>query len=266
MSDQTDPEYPPGAWVFVSHSHKDLAKVRLIRDALENEGFKPLLFYLKCLEADSALLPNLLRREIEARTWFLLCDSLHSRSSDWVQQEREIVRHLEDKVYEEVDLDSEGDLESFLQRVKEKARRLSRRATVFISYSQKDGEIARRIADRLRREEYQVFDVHSLHSGQDWAAEITSAIDEAARRGFVLVLLSKSAAESRFVQQEVQYAFSIKSAVVPVIIDDAPAVLASLPDHIEFMLSRLQYFDLTGRPFEEAMADLVRMLKKRDIE
>lgn len=32
------------------------------------------------------------------------------------------------------------------------------------------------------------------------------------------------------------------------------------------MLARLQYFDFTGRPFEEAMTDLVTMLKKRDIQ
>jgi hypothetical protein len=115
MAEPKQPDYPPGAWVFVSHSHKDLTKVRQIRDALEAEGFKPLLFYLKCLEDDSALLPDLLRREIEARNFFLLCDSAHSRSSDWVQQEKEIVRLLEDKVYEEVDLDSEGSVESFLQ-------------------------------------------------------------------------------------------------------------------------------------------------------
>ncbi|MGO4882323.1 MAG: toll/interleukin-1 receptor domain-containing protein [Bryobacteraceae bacterium] len=260
MGDQRDPAYPPGAWVFVSHSHKDLSKVREIRDALERLGHKPLLFYLKCLEDDSAELPDLLRREIEARNVFLLCDSEHSRLSKWVQDEKEIIRAMEGKIYEEVNLE-EG-IDEYLRTV----TRLSRRATIFLSYSVRDSDVARRIADRLRQEEYQVFDVQSIQAGGNFAAQISSAIDEAARRGFVLVLLSNSAAESRFVQQEVQYAFSIKSAVVPVIVDDAPGVFASLPDHIGFMLSRLQYFDLTGRPFEEAMTDLVRMLKKRDIE
>jgi hypothetical protein len=63
-----------GAWIFVSHSHKDLKKVREIRDFFERDGHKPLLFYLKCLEEDDARLPELIKNEIESRTWFVLCD------------------------------------------------------------------------------------------------------------------------------------------------------------------------------------------------
>jgi hypothetical protein len=245
--------------VFVSHSHKDLPRVRQVRNELERLGHKPLLFYLKCLEDDSTQLPELLRREIEARNVFLLCDSPNSRSSRWVQDEVEIIRSLGAKICEVVDLD--GGVDEYLQKVS----RLLRRATIFLSYSVKDSDVAGRIADRLRKKEYQVFDVQSIQAGENWAAQIESAIDEAARRGFVLVLLSKNAAESRFVQQELQYAFSINGAVVPVIIEDAPAVLATLPNHIAFMLSRLQYFELAGRPFEEAMTEFVTMLRKRDI-
>ena len=40
MAEQTDSAYPPGAWVFVSHSHKDLPRVRQIRDVLERLGYK----------------------------------------------------------------------------------------------------------------------------------------------------------------------------------------------------------------------------------
>ena len=48
-----------GAWIFVSHSHRDLEKVRQIRNELEKRGHNPLLFFLKCLEDDNALLPEL---------------------------------------------------------------------------------------------------------------------------------------------------------------------------------------------------------------
>ena len=37
------------AWIFVSHSTKDLDKVRAVRDAIENIGGEPILFFLKCL-------------------------------------------------------------------------------------------------------------------------------------------------------------------------------------------------------------------------
>ena len=42
-----------GAWIFVSHSHRDLEKVREIRNELERRGCNPLLFFLKCLDADN---------------------------------------------------------------------------------------------------------------------------------------------------------------------------------------------------------------------
>jgi hypothetical protein len=105
-----------------------------------------------------------------------------------------------------------------------------------------------------------------LKAGQDWAAEVRSALEVAARRGFVLVLLSKSATESPYVQQEVEHAFGLGSAVVPVIVGNEPGVFVLFPEHVRSMLSRLYHFDLTKRPFDDAMTDLIRMLKELDIE
>lgn len=34
-----------GGWVFISHSHQDIDKVRYIRNRLEQRGFEPLLFF-----------------------------------------------------------------------------------------------------------------------------------------------------------------------------------------------------------------------------
>ena len=70
-----------GAWIFFSHSHRDLEKVRRIRNELERRGHNPLLFFLKCLEADDARLPELIRDEIKARTFFVLCNTRASRRS-----------------------------------------------------------------------------------------------------------------------------------------------------------------------------------------
>ena len=55
------------ARISVSHSHRDLEKVRRICNELERRGHNPLLFFLKCLEADDARLPGLIRDEIKAR-------------------------------------------------------------------------------------------------------------------------------------------------------------------------------------------------------
>ena len=50
-------------------------------------GHHPLLFLLKCLEADDARLPELIRDEIQAGTFFALCNTRASRRSKWVKQE-----------------------------------------------------------------------------------------------------------------------------------------------------------------------------------
>ena len=41
------------------HSHRDLETIREIRNELERRGNDPVLFFLKCLEADDARLPEL---------------------------------------------------------------------------------------------------------------------------------------------------------------------------------------------------------------
>jgi hypothetical protein len=45
------------------HQKRDLEKVRRIRNELERRGHNPLLFSLKCLEADDACRPEPIRDE-----------------------------------------------------------------------------------------------------------------------------------------------------------------------------------------------------------
>ena len=81
-----------GAWIFVSHSHRDLSKVRQVRDLLEARGHNALLFFLKSLGDDDEI-DDLIRREIEARTWFILCESDNARTSTWVKRELQIIKN-----------------------------------------------------------------------------------------------------------------------------------------------------------------------------
>ena len=160
-----------GAWIFVSHSHEDLVRVRVIRDALEARGHNPLLFFLKCL-GDDAEVDNLIRREIEARTWFVLCDSENARSSRWVQSEVEIIRNLAEKVYEVINLDS--DLEDQVARID----RLSKRATVFLwSYAHSDEAIADRLHQALLDRDYAVWNPQTdLALGSNGTNELRRAV------------------------------------------------------------------------------------------
>ena len=37
-------------WVFLSHSNKDYEKVRIVRNLLEDQHFRPIMFFLCCME------------------------------------------------------------------------------------------------------------------------------------------------------------------------------------------------------------------------
>jgi len=189
-------EAPSGAWVFVSHSHRDLEKVREIRNYLEGKGRNPLLFFLKCLDDDDARLPELIREEIEARDWFILCDSPNARSSRYVAQEIELVKALEGKVFETIDLNK--DLEPQLHKLD----RLSKRSTVFLSYAREDREVADRIQAALLRHDYRAWRDSEIKPGEVFSDVIHAAIDDAVTRGFVLVLLSPASLTSQWCKHE----------------------------------------------------------------
>lgn len=97
MTDDADLHLWPSV---VSHSHRDLEKVRGIRNELERRGHNPLLFFLKCLESEDARLPELLKQEIAARPWFVLCASPNAPASPWVQDEAARIQGMEGKVFQ----------------------------------------------------------------------------------------------------------------------------------------------------------------------
>ena len=72
-------------WVFLSHSNKDYEKVIKVRDLLEKNSFRPLMFFLKCLNDDDEI-DDLIKREIDSRGRFILCDSENARNSEWVHR------------------------------------------------------------------------------------------------------------------------------------------------------------------------------------
>ena len=103
-------ELSKGGYVFLSHSHQDIRKVRQIRNAMEEAGFEPLCFYLKCLSDDDEI-EGLIRREIDAREWFVYLDSPNARSSAWVTKERKYIESLGDKQIVTISLESDTPLQ-----------------------------------------------------------------------------------------------------------------------------------------------------------
>lgn len=80
-------------WVFVSHASADLERVREVRNFMEKKGAGPILFHLRSLTKPDQFWP-LIESEIEARGFFLLCDSAAAQQSEWVQREREAVERI----------------------------------------------------------------------------------------------------------------------------------------------------------------------------
>lgn len=244
------------AWIFVSDSHRDLEKVREIRNYLEKKGASPLLFFLKCLSDDDARLPELITDEIKARNFFVLCDSPNAKASKYVPEEVTLVESL-GKPRETIDLSSP------LEPQFHKLDRLLKRATVFLSYAHADASVAMRIQEALVKHDYRVWSDEDLLPGSDWASATRTAFDEAAKHGFVLLLMSASLLKSKHCHREIEHAMNMRGNIVPIAIERLD--ISEYPPSLQY-ISYLTCFDLTTGPFDDRVEELIRNLKTREME
>lgn len=209
-----------GFWVFVSHSTKDFEQVRLVRNALEDSGFRPILFYLKCLEDDSEVV-DLVKREIDARNRFILCDSPNAQASKYVQSE---VKYIQSKkrMYEVVDLTKifankpnvEKDVLNLIKPFK-------RRTTVFLSYCRHDQSFAMQLKNQLNLAGFNVYNTDFHNSkvinscmGMD---VIKREIIETLDNGYVVGLIGEKS--SNFSMEELKFAYKMGAGrVLPVVL------------------------------------------------
>ena len=185
-----------------------LGEGRRIRNELERRGHNPLLFFLKCLEADDACLPDIIRDGIKARTFIVLRNTRASRRSKWVKQEIELIKQVTKRPRRTVVV---MNLERDLQTELHKLDPLSKRATVFLSHARQDQKIAERIRRALQNHDYSVWFDSAVRPGRDWSSVLHSAIDLAVVRGFVLVLLSPASLTSQWCRQETEHESSIQA-------------------------------------------------------
>ena len=107
--------------------------------------------------------------------------------------------------------------------------------TVFISHSNQDSALTLRLVQRLKRAGFAVWvDFENIRGGADWLCEIQAGIK---RCDAIIVLLTKAALKSRWVERECLYAFQLRKPVLTALLDDLP-----LPLH----LVNIQYCDLRG--------------------
>ncbi len=236
-----------GGYIFLSHSHADIERVRVIRNALEEKGFEPLCFYLKCLDDDSEI-EDLIKREIDAREWFIFVDSENSRKSKWVTLEREYIKKTDKRKIIPIDINDEKSIIEAIEKILHNLR-------VYISYSRKyfDTVLAGRIKKKLEEKDYVVFfDYDDIMPGQPYASTITNAITEASRDGCVMALITSESVKSAEMLSEVAYAIKRKGNVIPVLVGDV-----EIDDNLRYFLSRCRYYRLPENPED---ADIERMI------
>ena len=213
--------------VFLSHSHKDVEKVRRIRDLLELLECEPIIFFLKCLDDENGELEDFIKREIDARNVFLYCKSKNAEQSVWVQKELEYIKSFPDKRWGEINIDEDftGSMINFLISI----RKFVKRNRVSITCCRKDIRTAEKIRRACEEKGYAVqlrgsalpMDTGSPFTG--FASAIKDSIRTVARDGIMIFLLSEDALSSNNFISEVNYALgcadSLGGIVVPVVID-----------------------------------------------
>ena len=187
-------------WVFLSHSHEDFENVSLLRNLLEERGYRPIMFYLKCLD-DNSEIDNLIKREIDCRAYFILCDSKNSRESRWVEEEENYIKS-KGRIYEIIDIESDQ------SQIRSAVSRFERRTSAFISYSRQDTIIAHAIKSSLEANHYTTYFAvdNNFFIGSSFESIINKAITKNSNEGFVVILLSQFFVRSSYCMKELQLA------------------------------------------------------------
>lgn len=206
-------------YIFISHSHADLAKVRLVRNTFENRGYEPILFYLHSL-SDENEITDLIKREIDARLWFCLCDSQNARKSRWVQSELNYVKEQGKRTLATIDLDKIGAL-----GVAEQCRivnltvdSFSRANIVFLSYMKNSAVEAKKIGMTL--EEFG-FDVPLLHMHNQLFQGFEDNVIESniEKCDYFFIVIGQNCAINHWVLNEWYLARQLGKIIIPIFLD-----------------------------------------------
>lgn len=150
-----------GIWVFLSHSNKDYEKVRQVRNILEQQGYRPLMFFLNCLNDDNEI-DGLIKREIDSREKFILCDSMNAQNSKWVQEEVNYIKK-KNRLWEKINVDSS------IEDIKKSLFRFQSRNTIYLNGTSGDTELKESIVRSFRTKDYDVINKES-YEDRDFSA------------------------------------------------------------------------------------------------
>lgn len=210
-------ENKSNGYFFLSHSSKDVEKVRLIRNLIESENGNPIMFYLKCLDGDDPSgedkeqLKGLISREIMARKKFILCRSKYTESplsSEWIEWEKGEVKRLRksNKEIQVHEIDIEDDV-NYLLNVRDIVRK-QRKILLVVPYELRDKRIlVERVLIQHELDVVSIVEEGDIHTdlqykfGMATKDMIKGLIQDAASQSGIMVLLNSREIESSTILQ-----------------------------------------------------------------
>lgn len=241
-----------GATIFLAHSTLDIKAARRVRNLFEDLDHDVLLLKLS-QEMTTAYLRELLTREIQARDWLVMIKSKNAEQSRWVDLEKSFARERHKPVFT-IDLEECSKLQdaALLPCLKRQVAAVSRSIRVFLSYSRRDAEIARRLSTDLQGRGFEVwYDKAQLRPGVPWEDEIKQAIDRVLEKGALVCLLSKASLSSAYAMHEVRHALAQNGRVIPCVLER--------PDVVPPELQSIQWVDFSAS-YEQGLASLEQAL------
>ena len=189
-----------GCWIFLSHSSRDIEKVRFIRNEFEKYGHNPLAFHLLCLTTDTEEgrreLDGLIKREIDCREWFVFCESESASLSEYVRMEKEYILHRGKKKIWTLSMALSK------EELAEKVAEICALVKVFVSYAGRDSETAKGLISELQRRNYDVWEDSLLAAGACWAEETEREIQKTAKSGFAVLVVTEAYLASEACRRE----------------------------------------------------------------
>ena len=93
---------------------------------------------------------DLIKREIDCRTRFIICDSANSKASKWVQSEVNYIKSQQ-RSYETVDLSKSDD------EIKSQLDKLIKSTQIFLSYSREDERLVSNVYSHIKKYDIRCF-------------------------------------------------------------------------------------------------------------
>ncbi len=243
--------------IFLSHSHKDLDKVRKLRDILESLEFEPLIFCLKCLDDNCDELEDFIKREIDARSVFVYCKSKNSEQSSWVQKELQYIRQSDFRRVYTIDIDRP--LHKTFVTLLNSLCKIIKNNTVYISFAYKDKMLGYSVEKLLDNNGYKCFNEYDLLNNSD---DIKNVITQIVKNGIFMPIITVNYMKSIPCLKELECLFSsidysIKPLVLPLIVKN------NISDYDKFksnvFISKLLQINCLVLEFDEKIREVDKL-------